>query len=84
MINGGGYDVPITATEVNADLANREGASSATPALKDSQIFYISNDKRKVYMLDYDLMTEKYISTDLNWLAQDVTRARMKAIYAQA
>lgn len=83
MINGGGYDVPITATEVNADLANREGASSATPALKDSQIFYISNDKRKVYMLDYDLMTEKYISTDLNWLAQDVTRARMKAIYAK-
>ena len=83
MINGGGYDVPITATEVNADLANREGTSSATPALKDSQIFYISNDKRKVYMLDYDLMTEKYISTDLNWLAQDVTRARMKAIYAK-
>lgn len=83
MINGGGYDVPITATEVNADLANREGASSATPALKDSQIFYISNDKRKVYMLDYDLMTEKYISTDLNWLAKDVTRARMKAIYAK-
>ena len=83
MINGGGYDVPITATEVNADLANREGASSAVPALKDSQIFYISNDKRKVYMLDYDLMTEKYISTDLNWLAQEVTRKRMKAIYAK-
>lgn len=81
LVNGGGYDIPITATEVNTDLANKEGASSATPTQKDSQVFYISNDKRKIYMFDYDLLTEKFLSTDLNWLSQEVTRGRLKEIY---
>lgn len=81
LINGGGYEIPIAATEVNADLANKEGASRAVPTQKDSQFFYISNDRRKVYMFDYDLMTEKFLSTDLNWLAQDVTRGRLKEIH---
>lgn len=81
LINGGGYEIPITATEVNADLANKEGASRAVPTQKDSQVFYISNDRRKVYMFDYDLLTEKFLSTDLNWLAQDVTRGRLKEIH---
>ena len=83
LINGGGTDTPITATEVNADLANREGASGAIPTRKDSQVFYISSDKRKVYMFDYDLLTEKFISTDLNWLAQEVTRDKLKSIYTK-
>ena len=73
--------MPITATEVNADLANKEGAASATPTQKDSQVFYVSNDKRKVYMFDYDLLTEKFLSDDLNMLAQEVTRGRLKKIY---
>lgn len=81
LVNGGGYDVPITATEVNADLANKEGASSATPTQKDSQVFYVSNDKRKVYMFDYDLLTEKFLSNDLNMLAQEVSRGKIKKIY---
>lgn len=81
LINGGGYEIPITATEVNADLANKEGASRAVPTQKDSQVFYISNDRRKVYIFDYDLLTEKFLSTDLNWLAQDVTRGRLKEIH---
>ncbi len=81
LVNGGGYDIPITATDVNADLANKEGASSAVPTQKDSQVFYISNDKRKIYMFDYDLLTEKFLSTDLNWLSQEVTRGRLKEIY---
>ena len=81
LINGGGYDVPITATEVNADLANKEGASSSAPTQKDSQVFYISNDKRKVYMFDYDLLTEKFLSNDLNMLAQEITRGKLKKIF---
>lgn len=81
LVNGGGYDVPITATEVNADLANKEGASSATPTQKDSQVFYVSNDKRKVYMFDYDLLTEKFLSNDLNMLAQEVSKGKIKKIY---
>lgn len=83
LVNGGGYDTPITATEVNADLANREGSSSAIPTRKDSQLFYISSDKRKVYMFDYDLMTEKFISNDLNLTAQEITTDKLKSIYTK-
>lgn len=81
LVNGGGYDVPITAVDVNADLANKEGAYRTLPTQKDSQVFYISNDQRRVYMFDYDLLTEKFLSTDLNWLALEVTRGRLKEIY---
>ena len=83
LINGGGYDTPITATEVNADLANREGAYSTIPTRKDSQLFYISSDQRKVYMFDYDLMTEKFVSKDLNLVAQAVTRGRLKSLHTK-
>lgn len=83
LINGGGYDTPITSTEVNADLANREGVYSAIPTRKDSQLFYISSDQRKVYMFDYDLMTEKFVSRDLNLIAQSVTRGRLKSLHTK-
>lgn len=81
VINGGEYGQPITSTAVKASLANHEGASSATPCRKDSQMFYVSSDKRKVYMYDYDLMTEKFVSTDLNWIAHDITKGGLKEIF---
>lgn len=81
VINGGEYGQPITATAVKASLANHEGASSATPTRKDGQMFYVSADKRKVYMYDYDLMTEKFVSTDLNWISHDVTKGHLKEIF---
>lgn len=81
IINGGSYDVPITAVDVDASLANKEGSSAAFPTQKDAQVFYISNDKRKVYMFDYDLLTEKFLSTDLNWLAQEVSLGKLAELY---
>lgn len=81
IINGGAYDVPITAIDVDASLANKEGSSAAFPTQKDAQVFYISNDKRKVYMFDYDLLTEKFLSTDLNWLAQEVSAGKLAELY---
>lgn len=81
VINGGEYGQPITSTAVGASLANHEGASAAAPCRKDSQMFYISADQRKVYMYDYDLMTEKFVSTDLNWISHDITKGGLKKIF---
>lgn len=80
VVNGGSYDVPITSTAVNAALGNNEGASIAKPIVKDNQFYYISKDKRKVYMFDFDLLTEKFVAVDLNWMAQEVTRGKLKKI----
>lgn len=80
VVNGGSYDVPITSTAVNAALGNNEGASIAKPIVKDNQFYYISKDKRKVYMFDFDLLTEKFVAVDLNWMAQEITQGKLKKI----
>jgi hypothetical protein len=80
VVNGGSYDTPITSTAVNAALGNHEGASSAKPIVKDNQFYYIATDKRKVFMFDFDLLTEKFVATDLNWMAQEITRGKLKKI----
>lgn len=78
VVNGGVDGAPITSTAVSGRLANKEGSYSCQPVHKDSQVFYVSNDQRIVYKFDYDLMTEKFTSTDLNWLSQEITRGKIK------
>ena len=78
VINGGTDGQPITSTAVAGHLYNHEGSFSCQPVHKDNQLFYVSNDQRIVYMFDYDLMTEKFRSTDLNYLAQDITKEKIK------
>lgn len=80
IINGGDYNTPITSTSVDAGLSNNEGASGAIPTIKDSLLFYVSNDKSRIYAFDYDLMTEKFIASDLNLLSSEVTKGKIKEI----
>ena len=80
LINGGGYDTAITSTEVDSTLANYEGVYPSAPALKDNMLFYIGADQRRVYAFDYDLLTEKFTSFDLNLAAYDCTRGKLKQI----
>lgn len=74
VVNGGTVDEPITSTSVNADLANKEGASPATPTEKDSQMIYVGLDKKKAYSFDYDLVTESFVSSNLNLLSNDIQK----------
>lgn len=80
IVNGGSYNTPITALSVNAALGNHEGANSTFPVVKDNQMYYVSVDSRKMFMFDYDLVTEKFTATDLNWLAQSITKSGLKKI----
>jgi hypothetical protein len=80
VVNGGTDGQPITSTEVQGHLANHEGSYSCMPVHKDSQLFYVSNDQRVVYMFDYDLMTEKFKAVDLNWLSQEITKDKIKRL----
>lgn len=80
LINGGTYNSPIKSTDVAASLANHEGCFHATPVYKENQMLYISNDQRKLFMFDYDLLSEKFVSTNLNQLALDITKDKIKSI----
>jgi hypothetical protein len=72
VVNGGTVDTPITSTAVNADLANREGASSSYPTEKDSKMIYISNDASRLYSFDYELVSESFVSTALNLISDNI------------
>lgn len=74
VVNGGSVDEPITSTAINADLANKEGSSTCLPTEKDSQMIYIGLDKKKAYSFDYDLVTESFVSSNLNLLANDIEK----------
>lgn len=72
VVNGGTVDEPITSTAVNADLANKEGASLCIPTEKDSQMIYVGLDEKKAYSFDYDLVTESFVSSNLNLLSNEL------------
>lgn len=72
IVNGGSPGVSVTSTKVNADLGNKEGSSKASPTEKDSQMLYVGVDKKRVYAFDYDLVSEKFVSSDLNLLCEDI------------
>lgn len=79
IVNGGSPGVSITSTKINADLGNKEGSCTALPTEKDSQMIYIGVDQKRVYAFDYDLVSEKFISSNLNLLAEEVPQ--IKEIY---
>lgn len=72
VVNGGSIDEPITSTKVNADLANKEGCSSAIPTEKDGKMIYVSTDKNKCFAFDYDLVSESFTSQNLNIISMEV------------
>lgn len=80
IINGGNYNTPIKSTEVGANLANLEGAYISQPVYKDGLMLYISSDQRRVYMFDYDLLSDKFVSSSLNQLAIDITKDKLKSL----
>lgn len=72
VVNGGETGKTITSTEVNADLANKEGAYNAIPTEKDGKMIYISSDRNRVFSFDYDLISESFKSSSLNLLKETV------------
>lgn len=72
IMNGGTYGEAVTSTKVNADLANKEGASVAYPTEKDSQMIYVSADKTKCYAFNYDYVSESFVSSNMNLLAENL------------
>lgn len=72
VVNGGETGKTITSKDVNADLANKEGAFNSIPTEKDGKMIYISSDRNRVFSFDYDLISESFKSSSLNLLKETV------------
>lgn len=72
-INGGDASAPITAETVDSTMTDADGTSFVEPLAKDSLIFYITNDGRRMNYFSYDLLTETFGAQDANVVAHDIT-----------
>ena len=72
-IHGGSPDTPLTANAVEATLTSAIGADSSPPVAKDGLIFYVGKDKRRIYFVKFDLLSETYEGQDANFVAYDIT-----------
>lgn len=72
-INGGSPGDAITAENVDFTATDADGTSQAAPLSKDSLIFYITNDERRMNYFSYDLLSETFGAENANVVAHDIS-----------
>lgn len=79
-INGGSYNIAITAGNVQGNRASVDGVNETFPITKDGSVFYISHNNRYVHAFNYDLLTEKFVAPDVNKTTYDITDSGIKKV----
>lgn len=73
-LDGGSVGEGITADTVRATITKAEGSSFTYPINKEGNVFYIGKNNRHFYTFKYDLLEERYVSTDVNFISYDITK----------
>lgn len=79
-VNGGNVTTAITPTDISAKLSCRDGCSQVRPVHKDNFVFYVSKNKRKLYMFEYDTLTEQFKATNLSKANYEITKGGMSKL----
>lgn len=79
-INGGSYNVAITAENVKGNRSSVDGCNDTFPMLKDGDVFYIGSNNRYTHAFNYDFLTEKFVAPDVNKTTYDITKGGIKKI----
>ena len=79
-VHGSSVGEAITAESIDTTSTSAEGASSAAPLTKDSYLFYVTNDGRKLQYFNYDILSESFDAENANVLAHDITAGDMLKI----
>jgi hypothetical protein len=79
-LNSGSVTEPISAETVEGNITKAEAVSSAQPLRKDSEVFYVGNTKRNIYAFSYDLLSESFLSQDVNVIGHDITESGVDKI----
>lgn len=72
-LNSGSVTEPISAETVEGNITKADPAASGRPLRKDSEIFYIGQTRRNIYSFSYDLLSESFLSQDVNVIGHDIT-----------
>ena len=56
----------IATDQINFKLRNREPADGMAPTTKDDIMIYLGNDRRKVFITDYDFIVQRFKAKDLS------------------
>lgn len=79
-VNGGSTTSAITPTNITAKLSCSDKAGKPRPIRKENYIFFISANNRKLFMFEYDIMSEQFKATCINKANYDITNGGMKKI----
>jgi hypothetical protein len=56
----------IATDQISFKLRNREPADGMTPTTKDDIMIYLGNDRRKIFITDYDFIVQRFKAKDLS------------------
>lgn len=73
-VNGGSVSTPITPTDISAKLSCRVPVSNVRPIIVDGYTFFVSADKRQIYLFEYDVLLEQFKPTNLSKANYDITK----------
>jgi len=79
-INGGSVGQAITPTDISAKLSCRDGVGKVRPIHKDNYVFFVSSNKRLVYMFEYDVLLEQFKATNLSKGNYEITKGGIKKL----
>ena len=78
--SGGGL---ITPSDVQVDQQSSYGSVNIRPVQVGDQVFYVSADRVKIRAVQYNWQEDNWISNDLTFNSEHITKARIKHIIWQ-
>lgn len=73
-VNGGSVGDAITPETVTAKMSCRDGCAPVMPVRKDNAVFFVSANKRKLFMFNYDVLLEQFKAVDLSKANYEITK----------
>lgn len=79
-VNGGSVTQAITPEDISAKLSCRDGVGNVKPVHKDNFVFFVSSNKRLLYMFEYDVLLEQFKATNLSKGNYEITKGGIKKL----
>lgn len=79
-VNGGSTTSAITPEDITAKLSCRDGVSSVRPIHKDNFVFFVSSNRRQLYMFEYDVLLEQFKATNLSKGNYEITKGGIRKL----
>ncbi len=79
-VNGGSVSTAITPEDISAKLFCRDGVGAVKPVHKDNYVFFVSSNKRLLYMFEYDVLLEQFKATNLSKGNYEITKGGIKKL----